>query len=326
MTERQKIILAIVSALAVVGLVLILLLPSRTAAKNLDFYIQDQNANSQLEVNELLKFSINDSAVVADKRVLWKMGNGDSIVGHPNISYTYRQKGKYLVTLQVDGKTITEKTIDIVTLTKDTTVVDSIPKIIGPSQGYEGENLVFSAEGQGMTSWLWEFGESGTIDAFERQVVYKYDKPGKYIIKLKANTTLYPVTHVITILPKVEDILVAPADTANQPKEPEQPLDTLALIQNDIKRHLQAIANAGPRDRSTYYANMNYIRNNYLPGNGSHVIVHVNGERYNVFPDYCQGLHFLESNRYGRISIDDVKVDDFHHISKIEVTQRHIGK
>ena len=52
MTERQKIILAIVSALAVVGLLVALLLPSRNVNKNLDFFIQDGNANSQLEVNE----------------------------------------------------------------------------------------------------------------------------------------------------------------------------------------------------------------------------------------------------------------------------------
>lgn len=212
MTERQKIILAIVSALAVVGLLVALLLPSRNVNKNLDFFIQDSNANSQLEVNEPLKFTINDSAAVVDKRVLWKMGNGDSIVGKPNISYVYKQAGKYLITLQVDGKVVTEKTIDIVKITKDTVAVDSIPKIVGPTQGYAGERLVFSAEGDGMTSWLWEFGESGTIDAFERQVVYKYDEPGKYLIKLKTNTTLYPVSHVITILPKVEDIIENPAD------------------------------------------------------------------------------------------------------------------
>ena len=324
MTERQKIILAIVSALAVVGLLVALLLPSRNVNKNLDFFIQDSNANSQLEVNEPLKFTINDSAAVVDKRVLWKMGNGDSIVGKPNISYVYKQAGKYLITLQVDGKVVTEKTIDIVKITKDTVAVDSIPKIVGPTQGYAGEQLVFSAEGDGMTSWLWEFGESGTIDAFERQVVYKYDEPGKYLIKLKTNTTLYPVSHVITILPKVEDIIENPADEADQPKP--EPIDTLAMVQNGIKKHLQAIANAGARDKEAFYAHRNFIINNYLGGNGNQVVVHINGERYNVFPDYCQGLHFLESNRYGRVTIDDVKVDDFHHITKIEVTQRNTGK
>ena len=277
-----------------------------------------------MEVNEPLKFIVNDSSAVVDKRVLWKMGNGDSIVGNPNISYTYHQAGRYLITLQVDGKVVKEKTIDVVKLTKDTVAVDSVPKIVGPKQGFVGESLVFSADGDGMTSWLWEFGESGTIDAFERQVVYKYDKPGKYLVKLKTNTTLYPVSQVVTILDKVDPV---PADMGEEEQaEPQEPIDTLALVQNDIKRHLQAIANAGARDQEAVRSNMGYINDTYLRGNGGRVIVQVNGERYNLFPDYCQGLHYLESNRYSRVSIDDVKVDDFHRITKIEVTQRNIGK
>lgn len=192
--------------------------------------------------------------------------------------------------------------------------MDSIPKINGVSQGYEGEDLVFSAEGHGVDTWYWEFGESGTVDAFDRQVVYKYDKPGKYIIRLKTNTTVKPVEHEITILPKVEDIME------------QAQVDTLALIQNDIKRHLQAIANAKVSDRSAYYTNMNYIKNTYFHYDADQVMVEVNGNRFNVFPDYCQSLHFLESNRNKRIFIEDVKIDDKDRITKIQVTQKYIGK
>ena len=201
MNERRKILLAIVSFLAIVGLVLILFLPSRTSPRNLDFYIQDANGNSQLEVNEMIRFIVNDSVELAGRTVMWKMGNGDSLVGHPNLQYRYREAGKYLVTLHVDGKYIAGKSIVVIAI-KEKIAVDSIPKINGVSRGYEGEELVFSAEGHGMDTWYWEFGESGTVDAFERQVVHKYDKPGKYIIKLKTNTTQYPVEHEITILPK----------------------------------------------------------------------------------------------------------------------------
>ena len=94
MNERRKILLAIVSFLAIVGLVLILFLPSRTSPRNLDFYIQDANGNSQLEVNEMIKFIVNDSVELAGRTVIWKMGNGDSLVGHPNLQYRYREAGK----------------------------------------------------------------------------------------------------------------------------------------------------------------------------------------------------------------------------------------
>ena len=314
MNERQKIILAIASTLAVAGLVLLLLLPSKSEPRNVDFYIHDSNGNNQLEVNEVIKFAVNDSIELTGKKVVWKMGNGDSIVGHPNIRYRYKNAGQYLVTLHVDGKQVVGKTIQIAVV-KEKIAVDSIPKINGVSRGYEGEDLVFSAEGHGIDTWYWEFGESGTVDAFDRQVVYRYDKPGKYVIRLKTNTTEYPVEHEITILPKVEDIMEQP-----------QPVDTVALVQNDIKRHLQAIANAKASDKAAYYANMNYIKNTYFYYDADQVTVEVNGARYNVFPDYCQGLHFLESSARKRVIIDDVKVDDVKRITKIQVTQRYIGK
>ena len=313
MNERQKILLAIVSFLAIAGLVVLLLLPSRTVSKSMDFYIHDSNGNNQLEVNEMIQFIVNDSSDLEGKTVLWKMGNGDSIVGHPNIRYKYSKAGKYLVTLQIDGKRIIERPIQVIAV-KEKVEVDSIPKINGVSQGYEGEDLVFSAEGHGVDTWYWEFGESGTVDAFDRQVVYKYDKPGKYIIRLKTNTTVKPVEHEITILPKVEDIME------------QAQVDTLALIQNDIKRHLQAIANAKVSDRSGYYTNMNYIKNTYFHYDADQVMVEVNGNRFNVFPDYCQSLHFLESNRNKRIFIEDIKIDDKDRITKIQVTQKYIGK
>lgn len=313
MNERQKILLAIISFLAIVSLLVLLFLPSRTDSKSVDFYIHDSDGNNQLEVNEIIKFSVNDSSSLGEKAVLWKMGNGDSIVGHPNIQYRYPKAGKYLVTLQIDGKRIIEKSILVIAV-KEKIEVDSVPKINGVSQGYEGEDLVFSAEGHGVDTWYWEFGESGTVDAFDRQVVYKYDKPGKYIIRLKTNTTSKPVEHEITILPKVEDIME------------QAQVDTLALIQNDIKRHLQAIANAKVSDRSAYYIHMNYIKNTYFHNDADLVMVEVNGNRFNVFPDYCQSLHFLESNRNKRIFIEDVKIDDKDRITKIQVTQKYIGK
>ncbi len=313
MNERQKILLAIAAFLAIAGLVVLLLLPSKSTSKSLDFYIHDANGNNRLEVGEAISFVVNDPDGLEGKSVIWKMGNSDSVVGRPNIRYAYKMAGKYLVTLQVDGKRILNKTIQVIDM-KEKVEVDSVPKINGVSQGYEGEDLVFSAEGHGMDTWYWEFGESGTVDAFDRQVVYKYDKPGKYVIRLKTNVSPQPVEHEITILPKVEDIME------------QAQVDTLALVQNDIKRRLQAIANAQVSDKATFYANMNYIKEKYFYYDADQVMVEVNGKRFNVFPDYCQSLHFLESNRKKRAFIEDVKIDDLHHITKIQVTQKYIGK
>lgn len=44
------------------------------------------------------------------------------------------------------------------------------------------------------------------------------------------------------------------------------------------------------------------------------------------FPNHFQGLHFLESNRKKRVSIDDVKIDDLNCVKSIHVTQSYIEK
>ena len=75
MNERQKILLAIASFLAIVGLVVLLLLPSGSTSKSLDFYIHDANGNSRLEVGEAIGFVVNDPDGLEGKSVLWKMGN-----------------------------------------------------------------------------------------------------------------------------------------------------------------------------------------------------------------------------------------------------------
>lgn len=56
------------------------------------------------------------------------------------------------------------------------------------------------------------------------------------------------------------------------------------------------------------------------------VVVIVNEEKYNDFNGYCQGLHFLESNKKKRVSIDDVKIDDIYCVKSIYVTQSYIEK
>jgi predicted RNA-binding protein (virulence factor B family) len=54
--------------------------------------------------------------------------------------------------------------------------------------------------------------------------------------------------------------------------------------------------------------------------------IEVGDEKYNDFNGYCQGLHFLESNRKKRVSIDDVKIDDLNCVKSIHVTQSYIEK
>lgn len=311
MDDKRKITIIALGVLAVCGILIILLLPSKSEFSHIDFYIFDSNDNYHYEVNERLELLVNDTTAIQGKKLLWQMGNGDTLMRSKNVVYTYKKPGKYLITLNVNDAYSISKYIKVVSGT-ERAAIDSVPHIYGVSEGYQGEELVFAAEGYGMDTWLWEFGESGTVDAYDQQVVYTYETPGEYTILLQTNTTKYPIKHPITILPrfeKVEEMVV---------------VDSLTLAQDDIRKHLQAIADAKVSQRSVYYEHTNYIRNKYFCIPADQVAVVVNGEKYNDFTGYCQGLHFLESNNKKRVHIDEVHIDNIKCVSTIQVTQSYM--
>lgn len=313
MDNKRTIIIIAFVILALTGIIIVLMLPSQSKLKNIDFYVFDSNDNYHYEVNESLEFMANDTVATKGMKMLWQMGNGDVLKDKSVIKYAYKKPGKYLVTLNIDDNYTVNKYIKVISGT-ERAAIDSVPHIYGVSEGYQGEELVFAAEGYGMDSWLWEFGESGTVDAYEQQVVYTYENPGEYTIQLQTNTTKYPVKHHITILPrfeKAEEIVV---------------VDSLTLAQNDIRKHLQAIADARVSQHSVYYEHYNYIRNKYFCTPADRVVVVVNGEKYNDFTGYCQGLHFLESNTKRHVRIDEVHIDKLHCVSTIQVTQSYTEK
>jgi len=313
MDNRKHITTILIGLVVIIAILLVIFIPSRSKLANVDFEIMDSNNNYHYEVNEPLEFLINDTDALKGKQVIWQFGNGDTIMNRQTAKYTYKEAGKYLVTLKIGNNHLINKYIRIISV-PEKAIMDSIPKIYAVKEAYQGEEIVFSAEGEGMNRWQWEFGETGTVDAYEKQVVYIYEEPGVYTVSLQTNTTKYPVRHEISILPrfeKAEEIVT---------------VDSLSMVQDDIRRHLQAIANAKVSQRSSFYDNVNYIRNNYFCTDADQVVVVINDEKYNDFMGYCQGLHFLESNKNKRVSIDAVKIDDIYCVTTIYVTQSYSVK
>ena len=311
MRERQKILALVLAVLVFTVLAVILWLPSRSVKGSVDFGIRDENSNFHYEVGEQLSFVVSDSGLVRDKDLLWELGNGDTLHRNPIATYAYKQAGKYLVTLRLEGRLLASRYIQIVQA-GEITAIDSVPRISGVHEAYQDEELTFSAVGQGADTWLWEFGETGTVDAYERQVNYAYEKPGNYTIRLNTNTTKYPIEHKIRILPRFEKA------------EEVVAVDSLGLAQEDIRRRLQIIANTSVRDKSRYREQINYIRSTYFCSPAGEIAVVVNGDKYNDFLGYCQGLHFLESNPKRRVQIREVKIDNLHCVTTLQVTQTTI--
>ncbi|MFL0093971.1 PKD domain-containing protein [Tenacibaculum maritimum] len=308
MKLKNKIILLILFLLTLTAIILAIFMPFNSRLSNLDFYIFDSNDNYHYEKNEKLEFYVNDTLAIKGRKLIWHFGNGDTITRNHNVEYAYKKAGKYLITLDVDKRYKISKYIKIIS-SQEKRAIDSIPKIHSVDEGYVGEELVFSSEGSGIDTWYWEFGETGTVDAYEQQVIYVYATPGNYDIKLKTNTTEYPISHRIKILPrfeKVEDIVA---------------VDSLSLAEEDIRKRLQAIANANVSDKKVFHKNINYIRKKYICDEVNQVVVVVNDSKYNDLYSYCQGLHYLDTRRNQNVTINKVELDTFNCFKKIKVTQ-----
>ncbi|MBE7653835.1 PKD domain-containing protein [Tenacibaculum finnmarkense] len=313
MRFNKKIILILLSLAVIITLIIAIWMPYKATVSSMDFSIYDSNKNYHYEVNEKLNFSINDSLDFRNRDMIWHMGNGDTIMRSHDVNYRYNKKGKYLITLEVETKYKISKYIEVISLPREK-AIDSIPVIHGIDVGYVGEELVFSSYSPGVKSWYWEFGETGTVDAYKGQVIYVYKNPGIYNVKLKTNTSKYPVSHLIQILPLFEAI------------EESEHLDSLSIAQKDIKKRLQTIADASINNKRDYYKSLKHIENRYTCNQADKVIIVINGARYNDLYSYCQGLHYLEGKGKKTVIINEVVLDTFNCVKKIQVTQSIINQ
>ena len=312
MRFNKTFLLLLLAISTLVIIVLAIWLPSNAKIIALDFYISDDNNNFQYETGENLEFRVSDTTIFKNKRMLWEFGNGDSLIATNKATYKYTKAGKYLVTLSIDDFNEIPKYINVMGVKKNR-AIDSVPVIHGADKGYVGERLTFLTNTPGIKSWYWEFGETGTVDAYENKVTYTYRKEGTYLITLNTDQSRFPVYHKIQILP-----LFNPITTA-------EPIDSLEIVAKDIKEHLQAIANAHVRSSNTYYKNLWYIERNYKCANDDMVII-VNGDKYNDLYSYCQGLHYLDGKGSKSIVINEVVVDTIRCITKVNVTQNILKK
>lgn len=306
MKPTRIITLSVLLGCTLIALLIAIFIPFRTNLANLDFSISDHNGNLQFEVGENLYFKVNDVDAFTNRELLWEFGDGGQNRisaeetlgdGGPNTEYRFETQGRYLITLTVDNKFEVPKYIDVVS-TQTQNALDSIPKIYGVNEGFVDEQLVFSAHSPGATNYEWSFGESGTIDANERQVIYTYKNPGTYRVTLRTNKSKYPVTHIIEVSPLFS--IIEEQDCAKKAAE-------------DIKKHFQAIADAKVWDQATVKLNLRHIENTYHKecelSDRHDIVVIINGKKYNDLYSYSQGLHYLEGKGSSTIDINEVRVE-----------------
>lgn len=280
--------------------------PKKGKFSSVDFEILDQNGNELFEVGEELVFNIRMAlGNTQSKNFEWQFGDGKTGIGR-NPIHIYEEIGRYLVTLKLNKEIAVEKIIDIQKLNKPQ-AMDSIVQIYGPKEGIVGQELVFRAHGTGVSDWIWEFGDPpGLISSeAEAQVVHKYEESGEYLIKVTSNLSKYPVIHKIVIFPVFE---------------PLEEVDLFALYGEDIRVHLQKIADAPNSDFLTFDREKRYILDKYIC-NVDNVVMVINGSRYKDFISYCLGIHHLYSKDNESLLIEEVIIDTIACVQKMEVTE-----
>lgn len=213
---------------------------------------------------------------------LWDFGNGET-TAFRNGSYTYNEPGKYQVKLIVDHSLEQKMLISVLPAKADENS-EELVKIMAPDVAVQGEYVIFKGIGEDK-EWRWEFGESGNIDARDRNPIYAYSEPGIYEVLLTTENTRYPIRHTLEVFPRYME---------------NDSTDVFVLVGNDIREKLQAIVDGKP-----FNTNYNYIMSKYLCNN-SETLVIINNTKRNDFYSYCQGLKIIGRKK---TIIDNVTVD-----------------
>ncbi len=96
-------------------------------------------------------------------------------------SHTYNRVGDYKATLQVQDsfgqRNTVEKNVSIESVLAADIVIEKKAVQVG-------EEVIFKADSQTAVAYLWEFGDGSTQSTEEDTVTHKYDKKGKFNVKL----------------------------------------------------------------------------------------------------------------------------------------------
>jgi len=278
-TNRQTFIFLyiVLGILLIAGL--IILLKSSLFEKRV---VNARILKDEIFLNENLVYSDNTANA---KKWLWEFGNGDKSA-RQNGSYRFNKAGDYIIRVTVDGNLQQQFPVNV----KDTvaTVVDTLVTINGPTQALVNEQVRLDAQGNARI-YEWSFGETGRVDIKGPTALYTYHNPGVYIIRLSTDKSSRPIYHKMYV--------TNPDSTVNQivtPGEGER------KEIDDIRAHLQAIANG-----ADFNANYYYLVNKYFCGDEKVAVnLETNGEsKQTDLYSYCMRLTFG-----GGVSIDQAQV------------------
>lgn len=265
-------------------------------------------ANARVLKDEIM---LNQNLIYSDntrgaKSWLWEFGNGDKSTNQTG-AYRFKKSGDYIVQVTIDGDLKQQFPVSV----KDSvlTVADTVITVSGPTQGIVNEQVRLEAQGTAK-QYEWSFGETGRVDVKGPSALYTYHNPGVYFVRLVTDNGTHPIIHRITISNPESDM-----NQIVNPGEGER------KVVDDIRAHLQAIANGRDFNRHYYY-----LVRRYFCGDEK-VTVQLSADGASKQTDlytYCMRLTFG-----GGVSIDQAQVTlkpNSHCSSMLSVTQHSTKK
>lgn len=296
--EKNKKSIIIGGVAALILIILLIFLLQKKEISSSDEIIATVTP-TELSVGDTLRF---EDLTPNVKERYWLFGDGSKTTKDRGY-YVYKKAGLFEISLHIKNFSkrfsvmVTQKNIDVIT--------DSIQSvIIAPAQAMQNENVIFRAENESATSFQWEFGESGFVDAKGATSSYIYQTPGIYTVRLYTeNNDIPPVEHVIQILEAYDDL----NDEELKVNERYKKTDS------DFKYHLQQIALG-----NNFNHHYNYLLNTYLCGN-PRTVIKANDTKIDDFFMYCANLQFEKNKiiQQAKVGFDETQTC----VTIVEITQ-----
>jgi hypothetical protein len=271
------------------------------------FYVLSEHFQS----NESVEF--NDKTDNANSW-LWDFGDGSDSDSRPHTFHIYKQPGKYIVSLTINGVCIHTKEVII----SDNLSVNKseMPIIIASKIITVGQPTYFRGIKENGRTWEWSFGENNGVDDTGQNPVYTFAKAGEKIITLVVNGNFNSVARIAVYVHPRAIKKINPLDVASYEyeKEPEKFSLPKGKVQKDpLEDMLQYIPVASRTEASEDQFEILLLKvaegskvkddfEDFLCGNYEIPVVK-NGEDLLTFDQFC------ESIKGKKIRIDAIRLN-----------------
>ncbi|RYZ22345.1 MAG: PKD domain-containing protein [Chitinophagaceae bacterium] len=221
----------------------------------------------------------------------WDFGDGEGPSFEQKARHSYTKEGVYTITLKVNGKATSTRTI---TITNPHTNLEApaAAQISGPRTAYVGEKVTMSIPAANPKDIGWKFGENGVRLDVEGAATasYTYQSSGKYdVIATDQKTKIQSVWHIQVM----NRPMASPASHVSSGGGGAGPARIMA--DNAFQARLQAIASEG-NDKPAVFAGNYKLLSSLLcdPGNTEVTFSEGGMQKSKDFNSYCKHIAFIK--------------------------------